>query len=583
MASSQRGDTTVSLPLLALDTEDSASYISDKQAHPAAWSIAAPREAPAPISLYRRWKLDYISTGLLATLAALWLSGAVDCTSSWTESDANTSRSRFELASAKRFGYEGPTPTGSEPLAAATAYSSYRDTSPLKPPQSQFDILSHFGNLSPWRSVNHGLKGSPEVPAECKIEQVQLLHRHGARYPTTGAGPADLATKLKAATSFSRDLTFLSNWDYKLGAEILTPFGREQLFNLGTSFRVKYGALLDNDEDNVTRRKPLFRTETQDRMLKSALNFAAGFFGIPYEEQYDQLVTIEWPGFNNTLSPYMTCTNANRRDLTLGPARMAEWMSLYLKDARARLNHQLEGIELSFRDVFNIQQMCAYELVALGGSKFCELFTEDEWRGFEYAIDIQFYYEFSFGQPAQAALGKGWVQEWLARVMQQPLAEFNSTTNATYHSEGSFPLDQALYVDATHDTVISAVITTLRFSSLAATGPLPSDHIPANLSFVTSKISPFAANLHSQIVSCTYSHSSPPRRRVRWILNDGVVPLDHIKGCGSSDQGWCDLDTFVSSTRKFLSEIDWAYDCLEPYMLGSDPITDGRPPPRSSR
>lgn len=43
-------------------------------------------------------------------------------------------------------------------------------------------------------------------------------------------------------------------------------------------------------------------------MLKSALNFAAGFFGIPYEEQYHQLITIEAPGFNNTLSPYSALT-----------------------------------------------------------------------------------------------------------------------------------------------------------------------------------------------------------------------------------------------------------------------------------
>ena len=32
-----------------------------------------------------------------------------------------------------------------------------------------------------------------------------------------------------------------------------------------------------------------------------------------------------------------------------------------------------------------MQQMCPYETVALGYSKFCELFTEEEWEGFNYA------------------------------------------------------------------------------------------------------------------------------------------------------------------------------------------------------
>lgn len=71
----------------------------------------------------------------------------------------------------------------------------------------------------------------------------------------------------------SGNLTFLNGWENPLGLEILTPFGRQQLFNLGASFRAKYGGLLKEGQ------RPVFRTESQDRMVKSALNFAAGFFG----------------------------------------------------------------------------------------------------------------------------------------------------------------------------------------------------------------------------------------------------------------------------------------------------------------
>ncbi|GAA5904240.1 hypothetical protein JCM8208_006814 [Rhodotorula glutinis] len=472
-------------------------------------------------------------------------------------------------------GYEGPTPTGKEAFAAATSYPVNFDSSPLDPPAPtrQFNILHHLGNLSPWRTVNHGLRTTAQVPAGCTVEEVQLLHRHGARYPTTGAGPAAFAKDVVGAEGFkaSGNLSFLNNWEYKLGAEILTPFGREQLFNLGVSFRTKYGHLLDEGK------KPVFRTESQDRMHASALNFAAGFWGIPFEDKYHQLVTIEWPAFNNTLSPYMTCTNANRLDLTRGPRKMALWMKQYLEGARVRIQEQVEGVELSHRDLFNMQLMCAYELVALGGSAFCPLFTEDEWRGFGYAHDIEFYDIFSFGQPAQAAVGKGWVQEWLARTLKQPLGEFNSTTNSTLHTSQYFPLDQRLYVDATHDTILSAVITTLGFSSFARSGPLPSDRIPDDLSFVTSSISPFAANLHSQVLSCPVD-GGDSERLVRWILNDGVVPLDVIEGCGEHRDGMCRLDTFVAATQRRLASIDWAHDCLAQYDLPNEPVNDGRPP-----
>lgn len=35
----------------------------------------------------------------------------------------------------------------------------------------------------------------------------------------------------------SGDLAFLNDWQYLLGAELLTPFGRKQNFDLGISFR----------------------------------------------------------------------------------------------------------------------------------------------------------------------------------------------------------------------------------------------------------------------------------------------------------------------------------------------------------
>ena len=38
---------------------------------------------------------------------------------------------------------------------------------------------------------------------------------------------------------------------------------------------------------------------TRDRMLASALNFAAGFWGIPYEHKYLQSITIEARGVSS--------------------------------------------------------------------------------------------------------------------------------------------------------------------------------------------------------------------------------------------------------------------------------------------
>ena len=68
-----------------------------------------------------------------------------------------------------------------------------------------------------------------------------------------------------------------------------------------------------------------------------------------------------------------------------GRPHVAKWASIYLEDARKRLQPQLDGFKLTIEDVYIMQQLCAYETVALGYSKFCELFTEEEWEGFDYS------------------------------------------------------------------------------------------------------------------------------------------------------------------------------------------------------
>ena len=123
-------------------------------------------------------------------------------------------------------------------LVTAPALPMFTGISPLVPPSTKtkhsFSIMQSWGNLSPYHSVeSHGLpESSSLIPEGCELTELHWLQRHGARYPTLGnGGPAGIAARLKAAKGWtgSDDLAFLNNWSYKLGAEVLTPFGRQQL------------------------------------------------------------------------------------------------------------------------------------------------------------------------------------------------------------------------------------------------------------------------------------------------------------------------------------------------------------------
>lgn len=72
----------------------------------------------------------------------------------------------------------------------------------------------------------------------------------------------------------------------------------------------------------------------------------------------------------------------------------------------------------------------------------------------KYASDVDFWYSEGPGNPATAAQGIGYVQEFLARLTQTPITVHNSSTNSTLDNNPlTFPLDQPIYVDATHDSM----------------------------------------------------------------------------------------------------------------------------------
>ncbi|KAF8898246.1 histidine phosphatase superfamily [Gymnopilus junonius] len=494
-------------------------------------------------------------------------------------------------------GYAGGTPTGAEAavIATAPAYPIHpgscsdqlirpqkmeveaSDLSLSQGKKPKFNLFRNWGNLSPWYSVEKskfGVDSGPEPPETCKITGLHFLHRHGARYPTAWAsygGPSKFGGKLhKSPESWnaSGDLDFLNEWTYKLGEELLTPFGRQQLYDLGISLRMKYGFLLQNFTEKKTI--PVFRTESQDRMLASAMNFAIGFFGYPFDGQYQQSITIEADGFNNTLSPYKTCPNAkDSSKADRGNWYTARWAERYLKDAQKRLQKQLHGLDLSIEDTYIMQQLCAYETVALGYSKFCELFTEDEWEGFNYAYARSFILvQQRFWISVARVQGVGYIQEMVARLTHTPIQVHNSSTNATLDdSHVTFPLGQSLYVDATHEVVVLNIITALNLTNFAASGPLPYTHIPHDRTFRVAELAPFATNIQFQLLECT----DLPGPQIRIVINDAVSPLTGIRGCPEQRDGMCPLDTFISAMKEIISEVDWIYDCHGNWTVPTGP------------
>lgn len=70
-----------------------------------------------------------------------------------------------------------------------------------------------------------------------------------------------------------------------------------------------------------------------------------------------------------------------------------QWLDIYGPNIAARLNTWAPGANLTGRDIFDLMSLCPFDSLAKQEySPFCRLFTEDDFRAFEYSGDLDKYY-----------------------------------------------------------------------------------------------------------------------------------------------------------------------------------------------
>lgn len=188
---------------------------------------------------------------------------------------------------------------------------------PISGNTNNSNIFQLFGQLSHYFPNPIGL-GVNEyaLPAKANITALYMLHRHGSRYPTTGSGAPTTGQKITNATGQFKAmgaLSFLNIWTYKLGAEILVPVGKQEMFDSGVLHQYLYGHLYPNNGSKI-----IAQSTTEDRMTQSAEYFLAGFFSLGWTQNATLELVIEQNGFNNSMAGYYDCPNNNNATLEYG-------------------------------------------------------------------------------------------------------------------------------------------------------------------------------------------------------------------------------------------------------------------------
>ncbi|KAJ6031976.1 hypothetical protein N7540_002708 [Penicillium herquei] len=493
--------------------------------------------------------------------------------------------------------YAGPTQVGSAPFLAQInpapfGNHSYVPNTPIVtdvPIIGEADgagIFKYMGNLSPYmpNPSGFGVEEYP-LPPGSNITQMHMIHRHGSRYPTFG-DPVPvvyfhtrISELLGNGTRFTGNLSFLNDWKYELGTEELTALGRQQLFDSGVLHWFNYGRLYDSSAPLVAR------TTTEARMLQSAENFLNGFFGPNWSKNVTLEVLIESSGFNNSLAGNEACNNSHTDRGYIGDGASTEWRNKYLQQTTERFRQSMNGnANWTIEDTYIAQTMCPYETVGLGYSPFCSLFTWDEWLGFEYSLDVSYYGSFGFGSPVGRALGIGYVEELVARLLQhypQPDDDSIAVNETLDNNARTFPLNQTLYLDFSHDTNIVAVLTALGLTQFAEFLPLSGPL--SNHQLITSHLVPFAGRFNIEVIKAprpvlpkrseqpggaVYESAGGETIYVHMLMNQRTIPLGRsISECGQRDDGWCELKNFIKAQKENIVKANYEESCFSDYPV----------------
>lgn len=158
-------------------------------------------------------------------------------------------------------------------------------------------------------------------------------------------------------------------------------------------------------------------------------------------------------------------------------------------------------------------------------------------------------------------MGIGYQQEVLARLRNHTLGYSGSQINTTLDSSTeTFPLNQSLYLDFSHDTNIISILTAFGLTQFRDDPPLSSTAYPGKHKFTVSHLTPFGARLDMEVIKAPKpvradrggsgyleDESAGETKYIHFVLNQRTVPLGYsFPECDASRvDGWCELETFL--------------------------------------
>lgn len=307
------------------------------------------------------------------------------------------------------------------------------------------------------------------------------------------------------------------------------------------------------------------------RVLQTASMFVRGFLGFA-AAQNGGVVSVTSKGFpagaGDSLAPSDMCPNFKDAE---GGDYKAAWDAIWIPPVQKRLQALIDGnLTLTADDINQIPYLCGFESHITGRlSPWCDVFTDEELRQYEYSNDLRYYYGVGPGTDLPKKMMTPFLNALVSLLQEGP------GITGTKADGSSFELPRLL-VSFLNDGQLNELVTASGvFDAQRALSPTKKDD---RRLWVGSRFTSMRGTIAFERLNCIASDDDKPRdptnmsgyshrsvaaatnaTYVRVRLNDAVYPLPFCKGGPGSS---CLLDQFAAYVAdKYASEGDWLANC----------------------
>ncbi|SGZ41347.1 related to Constitutive acid phosphatase [Hanseniaspora guilliermondii] len=427
--------------------------------------------------------------------------------------------------------------------SSASAASIYgTKSSYLTEKKDQSPMFPFLAGAAPYFSYPLGdnyYKINTSIPETCTLKQVQVLARHGERYPGTSEGNelielfnTKFANLSKSELANNEYFDFLVDPTYQFflpnnaSLELLTttkdsftgalnPYAGElTAMKFGEEFTDKYNSLIGDT-------LPIF-TSSNSRVYETAKYFSSIINKYLNTTINMQVLNELKKTGGNSLTPSETC---DVWDFPVHQDIVDAMDTSYLDNLASRLNNATKGLNLTSKDAELLFDWCAYEIDASGYSPICNIFTQEELILHAFGDDLSSFYSDGPGNPLVKSVGSVFFNATV-ELLKNPPKEYNA------------------YIGFTHDVNIQHMMAAV---GLFDTGKLMDSKFDyRNTIYKKSWITPMGARVILENYECGNSSY------VRYVVNDEVVP---VPNCNEGPGFSCELDNFYKYAEDRLSNI----------------------------